>query len=55
MRAPVLGIALVLFPAAAFAETDIAALCYDACEASTHSNPEFKACVARAPTRPMQP
>lgn len=48
MRALVLGMALALFPAAAFAETDIAALCYESCEASTHSNPEFKACVARA-------
>jgi uncharacterized protein YecT (DUF1311 family) len=48
MRALVLVLALALFPAAAFAETDIAALCYDACEAGTHSNPDFKACVARA-------
>jgi len=38
----------VLLPAAAFAETDIIAACYTDCEASTHSNPEYKACLARA-------
>ncbi|MGH6735634.1 MAG: lysozyme inhibitor LprI family protein [Methyloceanibacter sp.] len=33
---------------AAHAETDIAATCYRDCEAATASNPEFKACLARA-------
>ena len=28
--------------------TDINAVCYEDCEAATHSNPEYKACVARA-------
>jgi uncharacterized protein YecT (DUF1311 family) len=35
-------------PAAALADTDIAPVCYTACESSTNSNPEFKACLARA-------
>jgi uncharacterized protein YecT (DUF1311 family) len=39
---------VLLLPAAALAETDIDAVCYEDCEASTHSNPEYKACVARA-------
>jgi uncharacterized protein YecT (DUF1311 family) len=30
------------------AQTDIAMTCYTACEKSTHSNPEYKACLARA-------
>jgi uncharacterized protein YecT (DUF1311 family) len=30
------------------AETDIDTTCYAACEASTNSNPEYKACLARA-------
>lgn len=38
----------VLLPAAAFAGTDIIAACYTDCEASTPSNPEYKACLARA-------
>jgi uncharacterized protein YecT (DUF1311 family) len=39
---------LLLVPGMAFAETDIDAVCYDDCEAATHSNPDYKACVARA-------
>jgi uncharacterized protein YecT (DUF1311 family) len=39
---------IVLLPAAAIAGTDIAATCYQTCADSTHSNPEYKACVARA-------
>jgi uncharacterized protein YecT (DUF1311 family) len=39
--------ALVLLPTLAGA-TDIGAACYDDCENATHSNPEYKACVARA-------
>jgi uncharacterized protein YecT (DUF1311 family) len=35
-------------PAAALAETDIIAACYTDCAAKTHSNFEYKACVARA-------
>jgi uncharacterized protein YecT (DUF1311 family) len=38
----------VLLSAAASAGTDIAATCYQTCADSTHSNPEYKACVARA-------
>jgi uncharacterized protein YecT (DUF1311 family) len=30
------------------AETDIVATCYETCSDSTQSNPEYKACVARA-------
>jgi uncharacterized protein YecT (DUF1311 family) len=41
-------LAVLLLPAAALAETDIGAACYEDCEASTHSNPQYKACVARA-------
>ncbi|HEX2446963.1 MAG TPA: lysozyme inhibitor LprI family protein [Methyloceanibacter sp.] len=42
-----LTLAMMLSAAPAFA-TDISAVCYDECEASTHSNPDYKACVARA-------
>lgn len=35
-------------PVAAMAGTDIVATCYQTCAESTHSNPEYKACVARA-------
>jgi uncharacterized protein YecT (DUF1311 family) len=34
--------------ATALAGADIGAACYRDCEAQTHSNPEYKACVARA-------
>jgi uncharacterized protein YecT (DUF1311 family) len=42
-----LGAFLVMLPAAALT-ADINALCYKTCEAATHSNPEYKACLARA-------
>jgi uncharacterized protein YecT (DUF1311 family) len=48
MRAFVLASTILFMPAAALAETDIASTCYSACEQSTNSNPEFKACLARA-------
>src|SRR5581483_1441707 len=49
MRMGLLALAMaVMTPAAALAGTDIVAACYKDCEAQTHSNPEYKACVARA-------
>jgi uncharacterized protein YecT (DUF1311 family) len=48
MRAFGLGLMMVLLPGTTLAETDIASLCYTACEKSTDSNPAFKACLARA-------
>jgi uncharacterized protein YecT (DUF1311 family) len=48
MRALLCALAMVVVPLAAFAGTDIVATCYKDCEAETHSNPEYKACVARA-------
>jgi uncharacterized protein YecT (DUF1311 family) len=44
----VLASTLLLGPAAAQAGMDIGATCYTACERSTTSNPEYKACLARA-------
>jgi uncharacterized protein YecT (DUF1311 family) len=38
----------LLLPGAASAGTDIIAACYTDCATSTHSNPEYKACLARA-------
>lgn len=38
----------LLVPSAQAAETDINAACYEDCAAKTNSNPEYKACVARA-------
>jgi uncharacterized protein YecT (DUF1311 family) len=46
-RWSMLGAFLVMLPATALA-ADINAVCYKACEAATHSNPEYKACLARA-------
>jgi hypothetical protein len=43
-----MGVTIVLMPVAAMAGTDIVATCYQTCADSTHSNPEYKACVARA-------
>jgi uncharacterized protein YecT (DUF1311 family) len=40
--------AVLLVSGAVFAGTDIGAVCYAECEAATHSNPEYKACLARA-------
>ncbi len=49
MRTLLLGLATALtMTGAALAGTDIGAACYKDCEAQTHSNPEYKACVARA-------
>lgn len=48
MRVFALALTLLFMPAAALAETDIAEVCYAACERSTGSNPEYKACLARA-------
>jgi uncharacterized protein YecT (DUF1311 family) len=48
MRALLCALAIVVVPLAAFGGTDIVATCYKDCEAETHSNPEYKACVARA-------
>lgn len=47
MRACALAFAILLVPATASA-AEISAACYTACEARTTSNPEYKACVARA-------
>jgi hypothetical protein len=48
MRVFVFVAMIVLVPAEAMAATDIVAACYQTCADSTHSNPEYKACVARA-------
>ena len=48
MRVVVLALTIVLAPAVALAGTDIVAACYKDCENATHSNPEYKACLARA-------
>jgi uncharacterized protein YecT (DUF1311 family) len=48
MRVLAFALLTVLLPAAASAGTDIAATCYQTCADSTHSTPEYKACVARA-------
>ncbi len=47
MRACVLAFTILLLPATASA-AEISAACYTACEARTTSNPEYKACLARA-------
>jgi len=47
MRGVALALTILFFPAAAMA-ADIGATCYRACEDSTSSNPEFKACLSRA-------
>jgi uncharacterized protein YecT (DUF1311 family) len=44
-------LAFSLLPAAAMAGPDNNAVCYQDCEAATQSNPEYKACVARAADR----
>jgi len=48
MRLLLLTLTMLLVPIGALAATDIEATCYKDCEAQTHSNPEYKACVARA-------
>ena len=47
-RACLVALPLLLVSGTALAGTDINAVCYEDCEAATHSNPEYKACVARA-------
>ena len=54
MRVAWMGVTIVLMPVAAMAGTDIVATCYQPCAKSTHSNPEYKACVARAADRADQ-
>ena len=48
MRVSLLALTIVLVSVAANAGTDIAATFYQTCADSTHSTPEYKACVARA-------
>jgi uncharacterized protein YecT (DUF1311 family) len=48
MRVFAFALLTVLLPAGALAGADIAAICYQTCADSMHSNPEYKACVARA-------
>jgi uncharacterized protein YecT (DUF1311 family) len=48
MRAAILAVVFFLLPAATPAKADIIATCYTDCEAETDSNPDFKACLARA-------
>jgi uncharacterized protein YecT (DUF1311 family) len=43
-----LALAISLAPLPASAGTDIEAACYKDCESSTTSNPDYKACLARA-------
>jgi uncharacterized protein YecT (DUF1311 family) len=43
-----LSLAISLAPLPASAGTDIEAACYKDCESSTTSNPDYKACLARA-------
>jgi uncharacterized protein YecT (DUF1311 family) len=48
MRALAFGLMLVASPALALDQTQIQAACYTDCESETHSNPDYKACLARA-------
>jgi len=48
VRALAFGLMLVASPALAMDQTQIQAACYTDCESETHSNPEYKACLARA-------
>jgi uncharacterized protein YecT (DUF1311 family) len=54
MRVAWMVMTIVLMPVAAMAGTDIVATCYQTCADSTHSNPEYKACVVRAADRADQ-
>lgn len=47
-RILLLTVTMLLAPLKAFAGTDIEAACYKACETTTTSNIEYKACLARA-------
>jgi len=47
MRALAFGLMLVASPALALDQTQIKAACYTDCESETHSNPDYKACLAR--------
>jgi hypothetical protein len=46
---PVLALAMMILCMAglASAETDISLVCHTTCEKSTHSNPDYKACLTR--------
>src|SRR5512142_149288 len=48
MRALAFGLMLVASPALALDQSQIQAACYSDCESETHSNPDYKACLARA-------
>jgi hypothetical protein len=48
LRALVFVLLLVSTPALALEQTQIQAACYTDCEKETHSNAEYKACLARA-------
>ncbi len=48
MRVFALAMTILCIAGPASAGTDIAMTCYTACEKSTNSNPEYKACLARA-------
>ena len=47
-RILLLTVTMLLAPLTASAGTDIEAACYKDCEKATTSNPDYKACVARA-------
>ena len=53
MRALLGALAMVMVPFAAFAGTDIGAVCYKDCEAQTRSNPNTRLAWRAPPTRPM--
>lgn len=48
MRVFALAMTILCIAGPASAGTDIGMTCYAACEKSTNSNPEYKACLARA-------
>ncbi|MCJ7597221.1 MAG: DUF1311 domain-containing protein [Methyloceanibacter sp.] len=48
LRLLLFAVMTMLMPLTASAGTDIEAACYKDCESSTTSNPDYKACVARA-------
>jgi uncharacterized protein YecT (DUF1311 family) len=48
MRAPLLVLMLLSTPALALDQSQIQSACYTDCEKETGSNPEYKACLARA-------
>src|SRR3990170_1755 len=48
MRAAIIAVIITVLQAATPANADIVATCYSDCETETDSNPDFKACLARA-------